>query len=78
MDLINNTQKVDSKEEKIKKVIKTTIIVLILLFAISSAFIFKYISSSFSFHFSHPFKIIFFYLSYIFIISNFFNFVKYS
>ena len=28
MDLINNTQKVDSKEEKIKKVIKTTIIVI--------------------------------------------------
>ena len=26
MDLINNTQKVDSKDEKIKKMIKTTII----------------------------------------------------
>lgn len=35
MDLINNTQKVDSKEEKIKKVIKTTIIVLILLFIVT-------------------------------------------
>ena len=35
MDLINNTQKVDSKDEKIKKMIKTTIIVLILLFIIT-------------------------------------------
>ena len=46
MDLINNTQKVDSKDEKIKKMIKTTIIVLISNYAYKSTTIAQIVSKT--------------------------------